>query len=64
MPEEKEKALFVKSAVKELIKSQGCKSSSDIINGDALNNVIKDILIKACNRAKENKRSTVYPRDL
>ncbi|MBD3187569.1 DUF1931 domain-containing protein [Candidatus Bathyarchaeota archaeon] len=59
-----EKILIVKSAVKELIKSQECKTSSDLLKPDALNAEVKEIVIKACKRAKANKRTTVYPRDL
>lgn len=62
--EKKEKNLFVKSAIKELIKSQSCKTSSDVVEKGALNEVIKDLIVAACGRAKANKRTTVYPRDL
>ena len=59
-----EKTLFVKSAIKELIKSQSCKTSSDVVEKGALNEVLKALIVKACERAKANKRTTVYPRDL
>ncbi|MFX0099077.1 MAG: DUF1931 domain-containing protein [Candidatus Hodarchaeota archaeon] len=59
-----EKTLFVKSAIKDLIKGQGCKTSSDVVEKGALNDVLKDLIVKACERAKANKRTTVYPRDL
>ncbi|MHA1684117.1 MAG: hypothetical protein ACTSUE_24470 [Promethearchaeota archaeon] len=64
MADKEEKILIVKSAVKELIKSQECKTSSDLLEPDALNAVVKEIIIKACERTKANKRTTVYPRDL
>lgn len=65
-----EKVLFVKSAVKDFIKAQDCNTSSTLIsaneeNGNiALNDLIKDALKKACDRAKKNGRKTVYDRDL
>ena len=59
-----EKTLFGKSAIKELIKAQSCKTSSDVVEKGALNEVIKGLIIAACERAKANKRTTVYPRDL
>ncbi len=59
-----EKPLFVKSAIKDLIKSQKCKTSSDVVEKGALNKAIKKMVVRACERAQENKRTTVYPRDL
>ena len=59
-----EKTLFVKSAIKELIKSQEMKTSSELLEEGTLNAKIKEIIVRACERAKENKRSTVYSRDV
>ncbi len=57
-------ALFVKSKVREYIKSQECNTSGDLIDGDSLNNAIVDILEKAIGRAKANGRKTVQEKDL
>ncbi len=57
-------ALFVKSKVREYIKSQECNTSGDLIDGPALNDAIIDILDKAINRAKGNNRKTVQEKDL
>jgi histone H3/H4 len=57
-------ALFVKSKVREYIKGQGCNTSGDVIDGDALNNAIIDIIDKAIARAKGNGRKTVQEKDL
>ncbi len=57
-------ALFVKSKVREYIKSQECNTSGDLIDGVALNDAIIDILDKAINRAKGNNRKTVQEKDL
>ena len=60
----KAEALFVKSKVREYIKSKGCNTSGDLIDGDSLNNVIIEILDKAIGRAKANGRKTVQEKDL
>lgn len=57
-------ALFVKSKVRDYIKSKGCNTSGDVIDGDALNNAIIAILDSAINRAKANGRKTVQEKDL
>lgn len=56
--------LIVKSKVREYIKSQGCNTSSDLVDGDSLNNVIKELLDKAIARAKANGRKTVQSKDM
>lgn len=56
--------LFVKSKVREYIKSKDCNTSSKVLDGDKLNNLIIDILDKASQRAKDNGRKTVKARDL
>ncbi|MHA1792174.1 MAG: hypothetical protein ACTSVI_05980 [Promethearchaeota archaeon] len=64
MSPDEEKSLVVKSAVKEFIKAQGCKTSSEIIDKGALNDALKALLKRACERAVQNKRTTIYARDL
>ena len=56
--------LFVKSKVREYIKSKDCNTSGDVIDGPALNDAIVDILSKAIDRAKANGRKTVQEKDL
>ena len=57
-------ALFVKSKVRDYIKSKGCNTSGDLIDGKALNDAIIDVLDKAIARAKANGRKTVQEKDL
>ena len=57
-------ALFVKSKVREYIKGKDCNTSSGILDGGALNNIIIEIIDKAINRAKANGRKTVQERDI
>ncbi|MGV9172468.1 MAG: DUF1931 domain-containing protein [Promethearchaeia archaeon] len=56
--------LFVKSKVREYIKSKDCNTSGDVLDGDSLNNAIVEILDKAIARAKANKRKTVQEKDI
>ena len=56
--------LFVKSKVREYIKSKECNTSGDVIDGPALNDAIIDVLDKAIARAKANNRKTVQEKDL
>ncbi|MHA2287177.1 MAG: hypothetical protein ACXABG_00195 [Promethearchaeota archaeon] len=56
--------LFVKSKVREYIKSNNLNTSSGVLDGEALNGMITWILDKACERAKGNGRKTVKARDL
>ncbi|MBY9021424.1 MAG: DUF1931 domain-containing protein [Candidatus Lokiarchaeota archaeon] len=56
--------LFVKSKVRDYIKSKDCNTSGDVIDGPALNNALIDILDKAIARAKANGRKTVQEKDL
>jgi hypothetical protein len=60
----KVEALFVKSKVREYIKSNECNTSGGLIDGDSLNNAIIDVLDKAIARAKANGRKTVQEKDL
>jgi len=56
--------LFVKSKVREYIKSKECNTSGDVIDGPALNDAIIGILDSAIGRAKANGRKTVQEKDL
>ena len=56
--------LFVKSKVREFIKGNECNTSSGVLDGATLNNIIQTILDKAVARAKGNNRKTVKARDL
>lgn len=60
----KVEALFVKSKVREYIKSKDCNTSGDVIDGESLNDCILEILDKAIKRAKANGRKTVQEKDL
>ena len=60
----KSEALFVKSKVREYIKSKGCNTSGDLIDGDSLNDAIIEVLDAAIGRAKANGRKTVQEKDL
>jgi len=60
----KVETLFVKSKVREYIKSNNLNTSSGVLDGEALNEMIVWILDKACARAKGNGRKTVKDRDL
>ncbi len=66
MPEEKAKAdvIFVKSKVRDYVHSKECNTSGDVLDGDALDKVLKEILDKAIERAKANNRKTVMEKDL
>ena len=57
-------ALFVKSKIREYIKSKDCNTSGDLIDGNCLNDAIIEILDKAIGRAKANGRKTVQEKDL
>ena len=56
--------LFVKSKVREYIKGKDCNTASAVLDGDALNNIIIELLDNAIARAKGNKRKTVQERDM
>lgn len=56
--------LFVKSKVREYIKSKGCNTSGDLIDGPPFNDCIIEVLDNAINRAKANGRKTVQEKDL
>jgi len=56
--------LFVKSKIRDYIKSKGCNTSGDVIDGPALNEAIINVLDAAIARAKANGRKTVQEKDL
>lgn len=56
--------LFVKSKIREYIKSKDCNTSSSLLEGDILNKRIIEILDRAIERAKANGRKTVKARDI
>jgi histone H3/H4 len=56
--------LYVKSKVREYIKKKNCNTSSGVLDGDALNKIIMEMLDHAVRRAKANGRKTVKARDL
>ena len=60
----KAEPLFVKSKVREYIKSKGLSTSSNLIDGDAFNNLIISVLDKAIARAKAGHRKTLQDKDL
>ena len=60
----KKEPLFVKSKVREYIKASGCNTSSGVLDGDAFNGIIMEMLDAAIARAKANNRKTVKARDL
>lgn len=59
-PKKAADTLVVRSKVKETIKS--CNMASDL--PETLDRVLTYVIAKACERSKENKRSTIQPRDL
>ncbi|MHA1327524.1 MAG: histone-like protein [Promethearchaeota archaeon] len=50
--------------MREYIKSKGLNTASAVLDGDALNKIIIEMLDKAVERAKANNRKTVKARDL
>ncbi len=56
--------LFVKSKIRDYIKSKGCNTSGDVIDGKVLNGRVIELLDKAVARAKANGRKTVQEKDL
>ena len=49
--------LLVASKVKAMIKSAGCNTAGDALDG--LNNIVGEFIANATTRARENKRKTV-----
>ena len=62
MAAKKREVLVVASKVKELVKSQKCQSSGDLIEG--VSEKVHALVEAAIKRAKANKRATVRPYDL
>jgi len=60
----KAEAFFVKSKIREYIKSKGYQTSIALIDGNVLNELIIDILDKAILSAKSDGRKTVQPKDI
>lgn len=58
----KKEVLVVASKVKETIKKHKCMTSSEFI--PALSEVVHELIAKAAERAKANKRSTLRAKDL
>ena len=54
--------LVVQSKIKDIVKSEGCSSSSDLI--PALNEAVEKAVKAAVARAKANKRKTVRAADV
>lgn len=61
-PAEETKNLFPESRVKEYLKGQDIRISSEAL--PALDSAVKALLDKAASRAKENKRGTIQAQDL
>ncbi|HZJ70917.1 MAG TPA: hypothetical protein VFF36_08305 [Planctomycetota bacterium] len=61
MEEEKE-SLVIGSKIKAYIKTKELMCSGELT--DAVSDLVRQALDKACERTKENKRSTVRPCDL
>ena len=62
--EKKNDALFVKSKIKDYVKSKSMNSSDDVINGTVLQERIIEILDNGIERAKANGKKTLQERDL
>lgn len=60
----KSEAFFIKSKIREYIKSEGYQTSIDLIDGNVLNEIIIEILDKAIAIAKSDGRKTVQPSDI
>ena len=55
---------IVKGKVRQYIKSNGCKTGNDLLDGNVLNRIIGEILDNAIARARANGRRTVLPIDI
>ena len=55
--------ITARTQIKEIIRNEGINNmTSDFM--DRLDKAVKDLVIKACDRAKENQRKTVMGRDI
>ncbi len=61
---EKSELIFVKSKVRDYVHSKECNTSGDVLDGPALDKIIREVLDKAIERAKANGRKTVMDKDL
>lgn len=57
-------SLIVKSKVREYLKEKGMQTGSGVVDGDTLNDRIREILDRAIKRTKANKRKTVQAKDI
>ncbi len=57
-------AFFIKSKVRDYLKSEGYQTSSDLIDGNVLNEIIIELLDKAIAITKANGRKTIQPKDI
>jgi histone H3/H4 len=62
----KEDPLYVKSKVRDYLKTKGVNVSGEFIDGEkgTLNEKIMGLLDDAVGRAKANSRKTIYEKDL
>ncbi|KKK42259.1 hypothetical protein LCGC14_0604100 [marine sediment metagenome] len=60
----KAEAFFVKSKVKSYIKSEGYQTSSDLLYGNVLNEIIINMLDKAISNSKKDGRNSILPKDI
>ncbi len=61
---DKSDVIFVKSKVRDYVHTKECNAAGDVLDGPALDKIIKDVLDKAIERAKANGRKTVMDKDL
>lgn len=62
MSQEEKEMLIVASKTKAYIKSLGCSVSGDAV--EEINKKLYELLDRAVERTRENKRSTLRPHDL
>jgi len=55
--------LIVKTTIRRYINSQGCNVSAEVLN-KTLNLILKNLLDKAIEHAKNENRKIIKPRDL
>ncbi len=60
----KAEAFFIKSKVRDYLKSEGYQTSTDLIDGNVLNEIIIEILDKSIAIAKADGRKMVQPKDI
>jgi histone H3/H4 len=62
MDEPEKESLVIGSKIKAYVKEKGLMCSGEL--PDAVSAAVRGLLDKACERTKENKRSTVRPCDI